>query len=125
VPLEQFVQNLKTIISYPQAKGQSPHIVLITPPPICEHILEELDNAAGAALRRRATMAKSYADAVRQLGSDLHIPVLDMWSLFMAKAGWKEGEPLPGSRDVPKSQVLAELMYDGRISRSKTSCKLR
>lgn len=41
--------------------------------------------------------------------------VLDLWSIFMRKAGWKEGMSLPGSKKVERSRVLGELLHDGML----------
>lgn len=39
--------------------------------------------------------------------------VLDVWSIFMEKAGWKEGEPLVGSKKIARSEILEKLLNDG------------
>lgn len=54
-----------------------------------------------------------YADACRDIGKELGVPVLDLWSVFMAEAGWKEGEPLAGSIKNERNKVLEELLHDG------------
>ena len=41
--------------------------------------------------------------------------VLDVWSTFMAKAGWKEGEQLVGSKKVARNEVLEKLLNDGEL----------
>lgn len=71
---------------------------------------------------RTAETTKAYADTARAVGNELGVTVLDLWAVFMERAGWKsdegegEGEkslPLPGSKDVPGNQVLTELLCDG------------
>ena len=62
---------------------------------------------------RTATYTKLYAEAVREVGSGLKVPVADVWTAFMKAAGWEEGKELPGSRDLPNSEVLQELLTDG------------
>lgn len=64
---------------------------------------------------RSAEHTKQYADACRQVGVDVGITVLDVWSIFMAKAGWKEGEPLIGSKKVARNEVLEKLLNDGEL----------
>lgn len=54
-----------------------------------------------------------YADACREIGKELGVPVLDLWSVFMAEAGWGEGEPLAGSIKIERNKVLGELLHDG------------
>lgn len=55
-----------------------------------------------------------YADACRGIGEELNLPVVDLWGAFMSKAGWKEGEPLTGSIDVARNEVLQNLLRDGK-----------
>ena len=50
--------------------------------------------------------------------------MLDVWSIFMAKAGWKEGEALIGSKKVERNEVLERLLVDGELSVPRRSRKL-
>ncbi|RJE18371.1 hypothetical protein PHISCL_09291 [Aspergillus sclerotialis] len=114
VPLPTFKENLKTIIHHPATVVQNPRILLITPPPINEYQLEGFDESKGEVHpTRTAKYTKLYAEAVREVGSELKVPVADVWTAFMKAAGWEEGKELPGSRDLPNSDVLQELLTDG------------
>jgi hypothetical protein len=113
VPLPVFTKNIIKIIQHPAVVAHSPRIMLITPPPIDERSQEVLDLARGFELRRTAENTKKYADAVRNVGLDLGIPVCDAWSRFMEIAGWKPGEPLPGRKDLPPNQMFKDLTTDG------------
>lgn len=62
---------------------------------------------------RSAEHTKTYADACRSVGAELGVPVLDLWSIFMAKVGWKEGEPLTGSKKVARNDIFEKLLNDG------------
>ncbi len=62
---------------------------------------------------RTAEHTKKYADACREVGNEVGVAVLDLWSVFMAAAGWKEGEPLPGSRTIEQNPVLRDWLHDG------------
>ena len=101
---------------HPSVIAQNPRLILITPPPIDEYRLEETDLVKGITdPRRTAEITKKYADAVRDVGVDLGVAVLDIWSVFMEMAGWKEGDPLVGSKKVARSKVLGRLLADGRL----------
>lgn len=64
---------------------------------------------------RKAKDAADYAKAVRDIGNEYGVPVLDIWTVFMEKAGWKVGDfAIPGSKELGKSQVLSSLLYDGK-----------
>lgn len=62
---------------------------------------------------RKAFHAKQYAEATKEVGKELDVPVVDVWSAFMAKTEWKEGEKLPGQVEDGKSDILEGLLYDG------------
>ena len=71
----------------------------------------------GPILRRTASTTAQYAQTVRSLGSELSLPVLDVWTVMMALAGYddptSESEPLPGSKDAPQNDVLQSFLQDG------------
>ncbi len=65
---------------------------------------------------RRAKDAREYAELVKEVGKEADVPVVDLWTLFMEKAGWKGGEELPGEEKLGKNEILAELLADGEFS---------
>lgn len=89
-------------------------MILITPPPVDEYRLEEPDSDNGIPERQRtADHTRQYAEACREVGAETGVVVVDLWSTFMVEAGWKEGEPLPGSKKTERNAVLGELLLDG------------
>ena len=114
VPLDQYKKNLKDILHHSSVVAQNPRLILLTPPPVNEYQLEEADLVKGNKdPLRSAEHTKEYADACRQVGAEAGVVVLDVWSIFMAKAGWKEGEPLIGSKKLARNEVLEKLLVDG------------
>lgn len=108
------MQNLRTICTHECVKAQSPRLIIITPPPVNEYKMEPVDIMKGHnGLQRTAEHTRAYANAARKVGEELQLPVLDLWSIFMQKAGWVDGEPLPGCRGVERNQLIEDLMYDG------------
>ncbi|KUJ16609.1 GDSL Lipase/Acylhydrolase family protein-like protein [Mollisia scopiformis] len=114
VPADRFKQNLNQIVNHPAVKAHSPHIILLTTPPFEENVLQKFQEDWGYAGEvRKAKDAAEYAELVREVGKETDVDVVDVWTLFMEKAGWKTGEPLPGSKAMGKNEVLADLLYDG------------
>jgi isoamyl acetate esterase len=110
---------LLEIIKHPVVTVHSPNIILITPPPFEETMLAKLQEEWGVPPpTRKATDAAEYAELVKEVGKEADLPVLDIWSAFMEKAGWKTGNPLPlpGTIELGKSTELAELLYDGELA---------
>jgi len=115
VPLARFKKNLLSIIHHPLVTAHTPKIILLTPPPVEETVLTEQlraeDSPEGI---RKAKDAAEYAEAVREVGKEAGVAVLDVWTDFMKAAGWEGGDAvLPGSIALGKDPVLAGLLYDG------------
>ncbi|CAF9924581.1 MAG: hypothetical protein ALECFALPRED_002790 [Alectoria fallacina] len=114
VPLNEYKKNLRDILDHPSVVAQKPRLILLTPPPVNEYQLEVAELLRGYKDRlRTAEHTKEYADACRQVGAEAGVAVLDVWSIFMAKAGWREGEPLIGSKKLARNEVLEKLLVDG------------
>lgn len=125
VPLDTYRQNLIDICQHPTVTAQKPRLILVTPPPVDESSLEISDAAKGiVGTRRTAEHTKMYADVCRQVGKDLGLAVLDLWSIFMEAAGYVPGKPLPGSKKTTPNTVLTRLLSDGKISFSQ-HCRSR
>ncbi|KAF1344542.1 isoamyl acetate-hydrolyzing esterase [Delphinella strobiligena] len=114
VPLQQFKDNVVKLATHELVAAHNPTIILVTPPPVDEHLCLQKDRTVGInVIRRTAENTARYAEAVREVGKTLGLPVLDLWTAFMKEAGWQQGDPLPGSSDVPQNEVLTRLMHDG------------
>lgn len=88
VPLERFVVRLLEMIDVVQSPSSpyySPEtkLILITPPPI---------NAAQRPWDefRKLELSREYANAVKRVGAERHVPVLDIWTAFWAAANENE-----------------------------------
>ncbi|KAF2448698.1 SGNH hydrolase [Karstenula rhodostoma CBS 690.94] len=119
VPLEEYVSNLEKIITHPSVTAHSPKVVLVAPAPIDEHLVWANDKSQGrAAVSRKNVDLKRYSDAAARLGEKLGVPVVNLWKTLMAKTGWKEeewkeSEPILGALELPQSEELVRLLYDG------------
>lgn len=107
------------ILRHPNVSGHdNSRVILITNPPVIEAMQYAIDKGKGYPLRRTAENTKKYAEAIRDLGEEFGVPVVDLWAAIMREAGWNtdaEG-PLPGSMDAPQSDVLAKYLSDGGSS---------
>ncbi|KAF1980461.1 GDSL Lipase/Acylhydrolase [Bimuria novae-zelandiae CBS 107.79] len=111
VPLEHFKLNLHSLLSHPCILAHpNVKILLITPPPIDEWQFDSWDEPGKSA--RKAVIARAYADAVVEVGSESGIAVVDLWSACMKEVGWDGEEPLPGDHGAEKSG-LSKLLFDG------------
>ncbi|OOF92473.1 hypothetical protein ASPCADRAFT_210319 [Aspergillus carbonarius ITEM 5010] len=114
VPIETYKANLKRIIQHPLTVAQKPRIMIVTPPPINEYQLAGFDAMKGNPHpTRTAAHTKQYVEAAREVAAEFGLPVADVWSAFMSSVGWKEGQPLVGSRDLPYDDKFATLFTDG------------
>lgn len=117
VPIDRYKENLLALVTHPAVKALSANVILLTPPPFEETVLDSTRATLGGytGIVRQAKDAAAYADVVRQVGKQTGVPVVDVWTAFMEKAGWEPGstKALPGSAELGKNEVLAELLYDG------------
>lgn len=115
VPLELYCKTLKMLSLHPSVAAHDPKIILVTPPPVNEYQLTIRDARGGCTVpQRTAANTRKYADACRMVGEELNLPVVDLWHAFMSKTGWKVGDPLIGSKDVERNEVLETLLRDGK-----------
>ncbi|KAL4896854.1 SGNH hydrolase-type esterase domain-containing protein [Aspergillus ambiguus] len=110
VPLDKYKENLKQLIQHPMVTAQGTKIIVITPPAVNEY---QMDPGDGTPLARTASHTKIYADAAREIATSSGIPVADAWTAFMTAAGWKEGDALVGSKEIPNNTKLESLLTDG------------
>ncbi|KAL8834831.1 MAG: hypothetical protein Q9170_003573 [Blastenia crenularia] len=115
VPLETYKDNLRKIIQHPTVTAQRPRLILVTPPPINEYALEESDTAKGIPGRRRtAENTKLYADACREVGWELNLLVLDLWTWFAEEAGYRpyKSHTRPGSKSGAGHPFFDKVLSD-------------
>jgi lysophospholipase L1-like esterase len=71
VPLENYRQNLRTILDHPTLKSHNAKILLVTPPPIHEVHLQAEDLRKGASqLTREQKVTSQYAQVVRDVAAE-------------------------------------------------------
>lgn len=112
VPLPEFKKNLIKIVQHPSVVAQNPKIIFISPGPVQESKQKYIDDIREKGPKRTAANTKKYADAVVEIGKELGVSVLDLWTIFAMKAGWKPGRPLPGLMN-DDNPVLDRLLIDG------------
>lgn len=105
VPVDEYVACMKSIVQHELVQRQKTSVILIIPGPVDEYQLSNNE--------RTTANTKLYADACRQLSQTLGLPMVDLWSVFMEKAGWTKGSELLGSKECERSEVLGELLSDG------------
>ena len=131
VPLQDFKDNLRKIATHNCLSAHhGVRIILITPPPVDERKLLEADRAkypdavagtGGTVMRRTAYTIATYAQAVRDLGAELQLPVLDIWSAMARESGYEWSaddldnfdKPPFGSYKTPVNTALQSFLHDG------------
>ncbi|KAI0728884.1 SGNH hydrolase-type esterase domain-containing protein [Fomitopsis betulina] len=108
VPLDRFGTNLAKLVQF-VTSSSSPyyaphtHLLLITPPPLNSYqrrvaLQQEVD--AEVELDRTFETTAKYAERVREVGKDVGVPVVDVWTRIWDAAGHVE-------------EQLSEYSYDG------------
>lgn len=120
VPLDEYKQNLVKILTHPTIEAHKPRLLLVSPPPIEERRLEHRVKSQGyTKLNRANAITKQYADASREVAKDMNVACVDLWTAFMSKAGWRSGDPLYGSKNLPENDTIRNLIHDGKSISSR------
>ncbi|GAA6029252.1 hypothetical protein JCM8097_003588 [Rhodosporidiobolus ruineniae] len=97
VPLDEYISNLRSIISLftsPSSPTYSPEtsLILITPPPFHPPSWLKVRISRGLPPRddREQSNTRKYGEAVKALGKELGIPVVDAYTPIWKAAGGKE-----------------------------------
>lgn len=116
VPLDRYMKNMDTIISHPAVQAQAPRIIIVSPPPINEHVCLENDKLKGFNKpRRHANHTKMYAVAAQEIARRHGVAFIDLYELFMNHAGGsKRDQSLQGSLDLPPNPFIRMLLHDGK-----------
>ena len=101
------MENLKGINNDRLVSAHKTKVLLITPPPVNENQFFNDD--------RLAEHTKKYADASKSVAESENVPIVDLWTAVLTKAGWKEGEPLLGKRGVKGGEELEKYFLDGQF----------
>ncbi|CAK8530665.1 unnamed protein product [Lathyrus sativus] len=92
VPLSEYKENLRTIVSFFKKRWPTTHVLLITPPPIDEEARLRypfLENPEGLPERTNEA-AGEYARACIAVAKECQVPVIDLWTKMQHLSGWKE-----------------------------------
>jgi len=95
VPLEEYVRNLKTIITSIRQMDATnpPHVLLITPPPVdVPHWVEFASANYGLPLDTKSRCNEhtgQYAKAVIQVGAETSTPVVNLYDHFLQLPNWE------------------------------------
>ncbi|KAI8050382.1 SGNH hydrolase-type esterase domain-containing protein, partial [Syncephalis plumigaleata] len=99
VPLARYRDNLKSLVDLVQSPmsryyAKNTRVLLVTPPPLDESAWAKQCAKEGRQLDRRAATTQKYAEACVKLANELKVPVLDLHTLILEKAGAKQTTPL-------------------------------
>ncbi|XP_010277729.1 PREDICTED: GDSL esterase/lipase At5g45920-like [Nelumbo nucifera] len=92
VPLEEYKQNLHSIVSFIKKRWPTTFVLLITPPPIDEDGRLKHpygDNPSGLPERTNEA-AGAYAKACVEVAGECGLPVIDLWSRMQQLPGWEK-----------------------------------
>lgn len=120
VPRDKYKANLRRIITHPHIVAHKPKVFLVTPPPLDEIRLAELDLALGhAAATRHAKVSAAYSQTVRELAAEEGVGLVDLWKGVMDTAiaktpGFDPAKsPALGDPEGGRRGYLEHLLPDG------------
>lgn len=87
VPLDRYKENLVRIIRHPNIVAHKPKIFLITPPPLDQIRITELDLAIGhPSATRHTKISAAYSQAVRDVAAEQGVGLVDLCKAVMDRA---------------------------------------
>ncbi|CAL0309293.1 unnamed protein product [Lupinus luteus] len=92
VPLHEYKDNLKAIVSFFKKRWSTTHILLITPPPIDEDArlrYPYVENPLGLPERTNEA-AGEYSRACIAVAAQCRIPVIDLWTKMQQFPDWRK-----------------------------------
>lgn len=115
---------MKTILCHPSIAAHSPTILLVTPPPVNEIHLRELDpNKGFGELSRQLAITAQYAEAIRELAAefkDRNVVLIDLWTAIMKHKTQLTGGytsrltlSIKNSSNEDDDKAFRELLVDG------------
>ncbi|KAL2259966.1 hypothetical protein VTK26DRAFT_6178 [Humicola hyalothermophila] len=120
VPLDKYKANLKRIITHPNITAHKPKIFLITPPPLDQIRITELDLKNGhPSATRHTKVSAAYSEAVRQVAAENPgVTLVDLWKALMDTAiaktpGFNPKGPALGDPESGVRGYLEKLLPDG------------
>ncbi|KAF8945064.1 hypothetical protein BGZ47_003299 [Haplosporangium gracile] len=110
VPLLAYKENLRTLIKtirFPDSPNYSPdtQIILITPAPVDTEMWAASLAAVNLPLDRSNNVTQQYAHACAEVGEELHVPVVDLWSDIDCQ--------IQGTCNLHESNRLPDFLMDG------------
>ncbi|KAK7306574.1 hypothetical protein VNO77_44523 [Canavalia gladiata] len=121
VPLNEYKQNLLSIVSFFKKQWPTTIVLLITPPPIDEEArirYPYVDNPEGLPERTNEA-AGEYARACIAVAGECGIPVVDLWTKLQQFPDWKNHHLSDGlhltqsGNQVVFEEVIAKLKDEG------------
>ncbi|KAI4296883.1 hypothetical protein L6164_036802 [Bauhinia variegata] len=98
VPLDEYKQNLYSIVSFFKKKWPETRVILITPPPIDEEARLKypyIENPQGLPERTNEAAAED-ARACISVAGECGIPVVDLWTKMQRNPDWAKVYPSDG-----------------------------
>lgn len=121
VPLEQYTENLRAIVTHPYVRAHDPTVLLVTPPPLDEIRIAVVDRQnCQPHQSRHSQISASYSEAARRVAHETPgVVLVDLWKAVMDVAITKtpgfdaSSGGLLGSHQSGQRGHLERLLPDG------------
>jgi lysophospholipase L1-like esterase len=124
VPIDQYKENLKKIITHPNITVHNPKIIVVTPPPLDEIRRSELETDADGGPQRLHKVSADYSQKAREVAEEVPgVILVDLWQAIMDAAikdtpgftagNGNLGEPRDGKGKEEVQGALPSYLHDG------------
>ncbi|XAR66550.1 Arylesterase [Bertholletia excelsa] len=121
VPIDEYQQNLRSIVSFIKKRWPTTNVLLTTPPPINEDarlLYPFVENTLGLPERTNEA-AGAYAKSCIEVAGEFNVLVVDLWTKMQQFPDWKKAylrdglHLTPGGNHVVFEEVLRKLKEAG------------
>jgi lysophospholipase L1-like esterase len=121
VPMKQYRENLAEIITHPNITAHDPTILLVTPPPVDQIRIHEVDTReyGHEEATRYSSITAEYSQTAREVAAEIPgVVLIDLWKGLMDHAisktpGFAAAGQLLGSPECGQQGGLKDLLPDG------------
>ncbi|KAL5710272.1 GDSL esterase/lipase wdl1 [Ranunculus cassubicifolius] len=89
VPLEEYIENMRKIALHLKSLSEKTRIIFLTCPPVNEEYLRKNQSSFLSELKRSSEDCGKYSQACIEVGRDVGIKVIDLWTAFQKKDNWE------------------------------------
>ncbi|XP_027336408.1 GDSL esterase/lipase CPRD49-like [Abrus precatorius] len=88
VPLQEYIENMRKIVTHLKSLSKKTRIILLSSPPINEAQMHETFSKILGQLKRTNESCHIYSEACLELCHEMNVKAIDLWSTLQQRHDW-------------------------------------